>query len=210
MLKASIEQLDAVSIVTALIACLIAAITDLRQFKVYNWVTVPYLLTGLLYNAAVCGLQGFTDSLIGALCGFGLLFFLYVFGKAGAGDVKLLAGIGAWLGAWLVFQIFLVSTIIGGILALGAIFYTKSVRATGWRLLNLLLLLVMPTRGSSEKETVQQVVQSADRRSRVVPFAAALFIGTVIVFLHNTWDKKAHKQNAGKPVSQVRVVAGNR
>lgn len=157
MFKASIEQLDAVSIATALIVCLIAAITDLRRFKVYNSVTIPFFLTGLLYNAAVCGLQGFTDSLIGALVGFGLLFFLYVFGKAGAGDVKLLAGIGAWLGAGMVLRIFLVSAIVGGVFAIGAMICTKSVRATGLRLLNLVFALVVPTRPSGEKETVQQV-----------------------------------------------------
>lgn len=184
MLKASIEQLDAVSIAAVLAACLICAVTDLRRFKVYNWVTVPFFIAGLIYNSAILGLEGFQSSLLGAGCGFLLLFFLFVFGKAGAGDVKLLAGLGAWLGAATVFRIFLISTIAGGVFAIIAMLCTRSVRESFWRFVGLLIRFAVP--GSGDGETVQDIVKRGDQRSRLIPFAFALFIGTTIVLLNRT------------------------
>jgi prepilin peptidase CpaA len=57
-------------------------------------------------------------SLIGLL--LGLIFMLpgYVFGATGAGDVKLLAAAGAWLGPAHVGVAFLYTAILGGVLAL--------------------------------------------------------------------------------------------
>ena len=51
----------------------------------------------------------------------GLVLFLPLFalGGMGAGDVKLLAAFGAWMGAWNVVQTALAAGVIGGVLALG-------------------------------------------------------------------------------------------
>lgn len=184
MLKTSIEQLDAVSIAAVLTACLISAITDLRKFKVYNSVTIPFFLAGLAYNSLVLGFAGFRAGLLGAACGFILLFFLFVIGKAGAGDVKLLAGLGAWLGASTVLSIFLISTIAGGVIGMVTVIYTGSVREACWRFINLLIRFAVPTPG--ERETVKDIVARGDQRARLTPFAFALFIGTTIVFFNRS------------------------
>jgi prepilin peptidase CpaA len=43
----------------------------------------------------------------------------------GAGDVKLLAGVGAWVGATITLYAFCVSAIVGGVIALGMVFWRR-------------------------------------------------------------------------------------
>src|SRR5262249_14558706 len=78
-------------------ASLVAAVMDLWKFKVYNALTVPLFLTGLAYHFAAGGVHGLLGSLSGALFGFAVLIVAYAMGGMGAGDVKLMAAIGAWL-----------------------------------------------------------------------------------------------------------------
>lgn len=94
------------------------AFIDLRTRRVPN--TLTFTLATLGIAAAAAGASGLTvtASLIG-LC-FGLLLMLpgYVFGATGAGDVKLLAAAGAWLGPAAVGVAFLYTALVGGVLAL--------------------------------------------------------------------------------------------
>ncbi len=51
-----------------------------------------------------------------------MLLPLYAIGGMGAGDVKLLAGLGAWVGPTLVWHAFVVSVVVGALLALAMMF----------------------------------------------------------------------------------------
>ena len=44
-----------VPVLVASVAALIAAVTDVRSFKVYNSLTIPLLLSGLVYHGFVGG-----------------------------------------------------------------------------------------------------------------------------------------------------------
>ncbi len=63
-----------------LVATCCAAVTDILTFKIYHAVTVPLLLSGVLFRSLFGGWAGLTDSLAGALVGFGSLFVFYVLG----------------------------------------------------------------------------------------------------------------------------------
>ncbi len=77
---------------------LIAAFTDIRTRRIPNALTFPFLIAGLCYAAYVGGWSMFTQALLTAML-VGLPFvILFVFFGGGAGDAKLMAAIGAWLG----------------------------------------------------------------------------------------------------------------
>ena len=55
----------------------VAAVTDLWRFKVYNWLTLPLMASGLLYHASVGGLPGLGASVGALLFSFGALILLW-------------------------------------------------------------------------------------------------------------------------------------
>ena len=103
--------------VVVIVAALIAAATDIWKFKVYNALTLPLLLGGLIYHAATAGWAGLANSALGLLFGFAILLLFYAMGGMGAGDVKLMAAIGAWLGMPMTFYVFIASGLAGGVYA---------------------------------------------------------------------------------------------
>jgi prepilin peptidase CpaA len=98
---------------------LVAAVCDYRTKKLPNWLTVPAFAIGLLYHiihgAVVGGFAGawseFLFSMGGFATGFGILFVLWLIGGGGAGDVKMMGALGAWLGPILTLYVFIISTI---------------------------------------------------------------------------------------------------
>jgi prepilin peptidase CpaA len=102
-----------------------AAIIDGRALRVPNWLTYHFLLGGLIY-AYCAGPEGhLLWSLAGAAVGLMALLPLYAIGGMGAGDVKLMAGVGAWIGPTLTTWAFLSTAIIGGIMGLAMMIYSK-------------------------------------------------------------------------------------
>jgi prepilin peptidase CpaA len=72
--------------------------TDLRFNKIYNKVSFPAMAAGLILNGAFGGLTGFLWALLGWAVGMGIQWVPYMMGFAKAGDVKLLAAVGALKG----------------------------------------------------------------------------------------------------------------
>jgi prepilin peptidase CpaA len=81
-----------------LVAALIAFITDLRSRRIPNLLTFPLFLGGLAVSAWTAGGAGLADAAVAAVVLAFPYFLLFALAGGGAGDVKLMAGIGAWLG----------------------------------------------------------------------------------------------------------------
>ena len=83
-----------------LVLLAIAAVTDYRAFRIPNWLTGGGIVFALAYNSMVPPLPHATWMFApaGMLLGFALTVPMYALRAMGAGDVKLLAMVGAFLG----------------------------------------------------------------------------------------------------------------
>ena len=81
-----------------LIVLAVATFTDLRNRRIPNWLVFPFLLVGIVVSGWLQGWHGVGQSFAGL--GLSLLFngLAFWMGGMGAGDVKLFAAIGAWIG----------------------------------------------------------------------------------------------------------------
>src|ERR1700691_6104168 len=97
---------------------LIAAIFDIRFRRIPNWLVLAGITVGFTWNAYSSGWSGLGRAAAGLGLGFVLYFPLYLIRARGAGDVKLLAAVGAIAGPLNCLWIFLSTAILGGIIAL--------------------------------------------------------------------------------------------
>ncbi|MFO0841664.1 MAG: A24 family peptidase [Gemmataceae bacterium] len=170
-------------------ALVAAATTDVWEFTVPNRLTVPLLLGGLLFHAATSGLTGLAGSAWGVLVGLGVTVPFCALGGMGAGDVKLMAAVGAWLGSLLTICLFLVSCLVAAVYALVLVFVYGNAAETLRRCLSLPYRLVTRRRGAAGLVVVESEVAKPDRRQRVVPFAAAMALGFTMLLLW-AWSQK--------------------
>jgi prepilin peptidase CpaA len=94
---------------------------DVRTRRIPNYLTLGTAAAGLAYNLIFHGWPGVLGGFLGLLMGFGFLILPYIWGGMGAGDVKALAALGAWLGPWGTVFLFCYMGIAGGLLALGVL-----------------------------------------------------------------------------------------
>ncbi|RXJ01903.1 hypothetical protein DS745_08695 [Anaerobacillus alkaliphilus] len=113
-----------------LVLLLICLITDLKSRKIYNKVLFPTLAFAFVANITISGWSGLGSVLVGFLVGLAILLIPFLLGGMGAGDVKLLAVIGALKGSEFVFTTALYMALVGGVIALIIILMKKG-RAKG-------------------------------------------------------------------------------
>lgn len=113
-----------------LLILVVSFITDLKNRRILNIITFPTMAIGLTYHTITAGWAGLSFSGLGLLLGLGLLFIPYLLDGMGAGDVKLLAAIGALKGTAFVFGAFLFTAIIGGLIALIILLTKKELLTT--------------------------------------------------------------------------------
>ena len=106
------------------IVLVVAAVIDGMILKVPNWLTFPFIAMGWVHCSIQWGVNGLAWSLWGTFVGMMCLLILRNVGGMGAGDVKLIAGVGAWLGAMVTLWAFAATAITGGIMALFMIFWS--------------------------------------------------------------------------------------
>ena len=112
---------------------LAAAVYDVRYRRIPNWITAGGVLIGLAMNTFLYeGWRGLRMSLEGMALGLGIYMLLYIVRAMGAGDVKLMAAVGAMVGWQNWFGIFLITAAIGGLMALVLVIAKRRFSKTLW------------------------------------------------------------------------------
>jgi len=87
-----------VSATVVLVAvCIVACFFDLKERRIPNWLVLGAFVAGLAFRAAL-GMEALVGGMAAAGLAFGFGLFFYLLGGLGAGDVKLMAGLAAFLG----------------------------------------------------------------------------------------------------------------
>src|SRR5687767_2369794 len=110
---------DASSIGALLIVAsvVLAVVTDVRRRKIYNILTFPAMALGFLVNGVLDGASGILFAGAGLFLGAALFALPVAFLGRGAGDLKLLAAVGALGGPTFVLWCALLTGIAGGVFA---------------------------------------------------------------------------------------------
>jgi prepilin peptidase CpaA len=120
-----------ISLATILVALVLAAaFWDLKSRRIPNWLSLTGIICGVALNSFLFGWTGLKDSLAGMGTAFGVYFVLYLVRAMGAGDVKLMAAVGSFVGPGNWFFIFMITAILGGVIALTVLLWRKRMRKT--------------------------------------------------------------------------------
>lgn len=163
-------QIDVLQIILLSILGMAIA-SDLRWRKIPNWLTGSSILMGLNLHTLLNHSSGFLFSLEGAAVGFAIFLGVYLLGWMGAGDVKLFAGVGSFLGPADVAAAAILVAITGGVVAVVTLGFHQGWKNMSFRLWSLLQFAVLT-------QSVRRLA-SAEGKAPKVPYALAIGLGTV-------------------------------
>lgn len=161
------------------ITLVVAALIDGYKLKVPNWLTFPMVLSAWIASAVFFGWAGLGWSLLGTAVGLGLLLPAYAIGGMGAGDVKLLAGVGAWMGVSNTLWAFVVSVIVGAVIALMMVLFKRRWRHHQSQFLAILTEILVV------RDPNQLSAMAAERKSSMMllPYGIPIAIGSIACFM---------------------------
>ena len=159
-----------------------AMVDDLARRHIANWIPAAALAGGLGWQAGRDGWHGVAAALGGAVVGFCVFLIFYLVGGMGGGDIKLMAGFGALLGAGLVLEAALWAAGIGGLVALGAIAWQAAAKKL--------------------RKTSAEFTPEVKERAATIPYAPAITLGVWLALVH------IEVESPDKAASDVRLLHG--
>ncbi len=163
----------------------IAGWTDLRTEKIFNWLTYPAILIGLIGHGIVggspwsspvatqTGVMDLTDSFAGLAVGFLPMFLAWQAGGIGGGDAKLMAAVGALTGWRFVLTAMFYGLAVSVVYSLLVLLRRKIVRDTLGRVFRFMWLALLKNNPGDP----------ATDQSPKVPFGFCLSVGAGVVLI---------------------------
>ena len=180
---------DSYLLFLALTLALVGAIIDIQQHRIPNWLTYPGMVLGFGLRTVLFGKEGFLiglkegllKGLGGWLLGGGVMFLFYMVRAMGAGDVKLMAAIGAMVGPGQVTEVLLATAIFGGLLAIGYALYRRRMIST---LKNVGSVLKFHAWAGAQAHPELNLDNPSALR---MPYGLAIALGTLYAFVSIWW-----------------------
>lgn len=107
-----------------------AGVTDLRWRRIPNWLTVPAIPSAIALHSIASGWPGAKFSLLGTALGLGLLLPFVLIRSLGAGDWKLVGGLGAFFGSQRLITVLILTLLINGFIAICMVIWKRRVGRT--------------------------------------------------------------------------------
>ena len=154
---------------------------DVRTRHIPNLLTLGGALLALAYGISTNGTAGLLSSALGWGTGFALFLPFFLLGGMGAGDVKLIACLGAWLGPtsamWLALYAAMAGGVMGVMVALATGYLRQAVANVS------LLLLFWQTSGMKPLPALTL----AEGRGPRLPYAVPIAVGAVALLWLPMW-----------------------
>ena len=162
------------------VVLIVAAVIDGAILKVPNWLTFPFIMCGWIHCTIQGGFSGLGLSLLGTFVGMMLLLVLRNVGGMGGGDVKLLAGVGAWLGTIVTLYAFAATAIVGGIMAMFMIW-----KSGNWTKHYAMALQILEEWKTVKKPSeLSKIARERKPTMYLLPYGIPMAIGSIAYFAY--------------------------
>lgn len=168
--------------VSVVLATVLTAICDVRWNRIPNSFTVPIFLAAVAYHGITSGLAGAGMALLGFAIGMGLLLIPWMFGGGGAGDVKLMAAVGAWFGPKMILLVWMGSMGVALLMAICVLVYVAVTRGSAQ----------MRSRFLSQGESDAEQSGKPPVRKRVIPYAVPVAVASWAILAYLMIQQSGH------------------
>jgi prepilin peptidase CpaA len=163
----------------ALLVSLAACVTDLRSRRIPNVLTFGSAAVALLFHLGAGGTSGLLQSALGWIVGAAIFFIPFALGGMGAGDIKLLAALGAWLGPipalWLAAYTGLAGALMAIVVAMAYGYLGQAIKNVGLLLTHWRVMGIGP---------VEEITLAGSKGPKLA-YAVPILSGTVLtIWLH--------------------------
>ncbi len=136
------------------------------------------IVTGWIYSGVFFGWEGLGWSLAGTAVGLGLLLPAYAIGGMGAGDVKLLAGVGAWVWSTVTLYAFCLSAVFGAVIAVAMVLYRRA-----WsKHKNQFFMIFHEILTVRDPNVLSEIAAERKSSMLLLPYGIPIAIGTICYF----------------------------
>jgi prepilin peptidase CpaA len=154
---------------------LIAVFFDVRSHRIPNWLVLSGLVIGIVYHSFMASGWGVAYSLKGIAVGFGVFLPIYLLRGMGAGDVKLMAMVGAFLGPASTLGAIFMTLMAGGVLAVAVALSRGMLSAM---ITNVRLMVTsLAVKAAAGRSSGPEVLSNSAGK---LPYAVAIAAGTFI------------------------------
>ncbi|MBO4395138.1 MAG: prepilin peptidase [Eubacterium sp.] len=150
-----------------------ASLFDLYRYRIPNAIPVSGIIIGLIRHLELQGLNGVWPWLTGMIVPLFLFYLLHRFRMFGAGDGKLLAAVGAFVGLPRVFFVLFFSLLTGAFLSVIKLLVHRNLRARFEYLCSYTNAVI------SGQKVIPYYDKKSDGDDGVIPFGVAISFGTL-------------------------------